>query len=437
MEGLPPETIHVKRKRGTDDDAVDFLRLERSKRYRSLSGDSSWVYRRKQVGVEHADHGAQPAVPTTPAIPSIQPTEEGEESRLLAHARKAPHGPAANPAVTLPVRASAPPALPAAPVLSHPTTDHLRRFHLSRSNSSQPAPGLPKKRGAPAVFVERNSKKRGESLTTVIQEHNVTHAGPTQASGDSAVARPSSPAAQQPAAKYKKPGINARTKPSTESKPSLPPSMHREGTNMDELSRAMDSWTLSEISKNLEKMDQYGVMSKSSPVMSRFRPKAPKQRYFERHPEQKRVPQQAATAAVMDVDTEDTTDEEDYVIEMYERVPAERLRDQAVPAHRVGLLVFDTEPDMVEFYYGNESDSEEEYLEDDENEDSENHYTTEYPDEDLPWDDEFDRGAYHYMTQNASDLEEFDERDFVDEVDETDFVDDVWERCDNIDKLPG
>lgn len=26
MEGLPPETIHVKRKRGTDDDAVDFLR---------------------------------------------------------------------------------------------------------------------------------------------------------------------------------------------------------------------------------------------------------------------------------------------------------------------------------------------------------------------------------------------------------------------------
>lgn len=41
------------------------------------------------------------------------------------------------------------------------------------------------------------------------------------------------------------------------------------------------------------------------------------------------------------------------------------------------------------------------------------------------------------MTQNASDLEEFDERDFVDEVDETDFVDDVWERCDNIDRLPG
>lgn len=71
----------------------------------------------------------------------------------------------------------------------------------------------------------------------------------------------------------------------------------------------------------------------------------------------------------MDIDVEGaSTDDEDYVLETYERVPAERLRDQAVPAHRVGLLVFDTEPDMVEFFYGNESDSEEDYLEDDEDE---------------------------------------------------------------------
>ena len=51
-----------------------------------------------------------------------------------------------------------------------------------------------------------------------------------------------------------------------------------------------------------------------------------------------------------------------------------------------------------------------------------------YPDEDLEWDDEFDRNAYHYMNQNASDLEEFDERDFIDEV---------WEKSDNVDGLPG
>jgi hypothetical protein len=151
--------------------------------------------------------------------------------------------------------------------------------------------------------------------------------------------------------------------------------MRREGVNMEELSRVMDSWTLNEINKNIDKMEEIEKKSKSSPVMSRFRPKAPKQRYFERHPEHRgeqgleKGARQAAAAAVMDIDSEYTTDDDDYVIETYERVPAERLRDEVVPAHRVGLLVFDTEPDMVEFYYGNENDSEEEFLEDEEDED--------------------------------------------------------------------
>lgn len=41
---------------------------------------------------------------------------------------------------------------------------------------------------------------------------------------------------------------------------------------------------------------------------------------------------------------------------------------------------------------------------------AENYYTADYPDEDLDSGDEFDRGAYNYRG-NASDLEEFDERD--------------------------
>jgi len=53
---------------------------------------------------------------------------------------------------------------------------------------------------------------------------------------------------------------------------------------------------------------------------------------------------------------------------------------------------------------------------------AEAHPSTDYPDEDLEWDDEFDRNAYHYLTQNAADDEEFDERDFIDEV---------WDQCDN------
>lgn len=52
---------------------------------------------------------------------------------------------------------------------------------------------------------------------------------------------------------------------------------------------------------------------------------------------------------------------------------------------------------------------------------AENYFAADYPDEDLEWDDEYDRGAYQYRNQNASDMEEFDERDFDDAVD--DFID--------------
>lgn len=41
---------------------------------------------------------------------------------------------------------------------------------------------------------------------------------------------------------------------------------------------------------------------------------------------------------------------------------------------------------------------------------AENYYTADYPDEDLDSGDEYDRGAYNYRG-NASDQEEFDERD--------------------------
>lgn len=41
---------------------------------------------------------------------------------------------------------------------------------------------------------------------------------------------------------------------------------------------------------------------------------------------------------------------------------------------------------------------------------AENYYTADYPDEDLDSGDEYGRGAYNYRG-NASDQEEFDERD--------------------------
>ncbi|KAL2261929.1 hypothetical protein VTK26DRAFT_2994 [Humicola hyalothermophila] len=461
MAGLPPDTIQVKRKRGADEGPVDFLRLERSKRYRSQSGDIAWVYQRKQSAGERP---APADEPSGPAIPTIQPTQEGQDARLRKGSRKpaqpsgsATSGIAATEASTAATASGAQATQEASP-LSTPAPDRIRRFHLSRSKSLQlPTAGVSKKRTAPAVFVERDVKKHRESLKAVIQERNLAPAQPAQTTDSSQTATSQAPATQAPAAasatkesnpvKFKRPSTKARPTTTTTAgdKPALPPSLrNREGgdhEDMDELARVMDSWTLAEIAKNLERMEQQSATSKYSPATkSRFRPKAPKQRYFERHPEAAAakkppaVPEPAVPAAPgMGMDDAaaggaSTDDDEDYVLETYERVPAERLRDQAVPAHRVGLLVFDTEPDMVEFFYGNESDSEDDYLEDEEDENAENYYTTEYPDEDLDWDDEFDRNAYHYMNQNASDLEEFDERDFIDEV---------WEKSDTLDELPG
>ncbi|KAJ4304435.1 hypothetical protein N0V88_002048 [Collariella sp. IMI 366227] len=438
MAALPPDTIQVKRKRGTDEGPVDFLRLERSKRYRSLSGDAGWVYQRKRVAAERTKLSINSSAPATP---TIQTTREGDEKHVLKRLHKTQAS--APDDTTAPAAAPTTLEPPAPTALSHATTERIRRFHLSRPNSPQPTAGVSKKRTAPAVFIERGAKKQRETLKAIIQECSVIPTETPRVSGDSPAERPSPPEPEEsaPAAaqehipvKLKRPGARSRTTPAGTT-PALPSSMRDQGTNMDALARAMDDWTLAEIAKNLDRMQEQSTKSKYSPATSRFKPKAPKQRYFERHPEvlaekerEQPAQQAVASAGEMDVDIADSTDDEDYVMETYERVPAELLKDETVPAHRVGLLVFDTEPDMVEFFYGNESDSEDEFPEDEDDENAENYYAADYPDEDLDWDDEFDRNAYHYTNQNASDMEEFDERDFAD---------DVWERSDTAVGVPG
>ncbi|KAK0673933.1 hypothetical protein QBC41DRAFT_352434 [Cercophora samala] len=434
MAALPPDTIQVKRKRGIDDAPVDFLRVDRSKRYRIISEEVGWVYQRKKVAVEKDKKGKQDA---GPEVPTIVPTQEGDEKRLN-RPKKTPKAPSSNASTTLePVPALAPATglAPGASDLSDPTVN-LRKFHLSRPNSSQPSAGVTKKRGATAVFVERGPKRQKSAiLTPQIVKDILDQPNTTQSSHSSLLAKDSSPNPQEPESKpvvYKRPGTKPRNKESTAesgtpAKPTVPPSMHNRAANMDELSRAMDFWTLSEINKNLDRVDHLNAKSKSSPVKSRFQPKAPNLRYHERHPtenvaqqqrakEQAAAPAAAASTSTMDVDMIDTSDDDDYVIETYERVPAERLRDQVVPAHRVGLLVFDNEPDIADFFYGNDDESDDEFPEDEDDENAENYYAHEYPDEELEWDDEFDHNAYQYAAQNFSENEEWDERDFADEA---------------------
>ncbi|KAK0722732.1 hypothetical protein B0T26DRAFT_703785 [Lasiosphaeria miniovina] len=416
---LPPDTIQVKRKRGEDDEPVDFLRVEANKRHRGVSaGDSTWVYQRKQTVVERADV-AQPAIPT------IKPTQEGDEDRPIKSLRRErdAHKGSSESSGNL-------------GVLSTALNDQIRRFHLLRASSTLPANGISKKRSATAaVFVEREAKKQKDEkhmTTEVVVSH---HQAPKQeepsdeAHDEVLVAQPRQTPAkgqQTSSVSYKRPGKHARTNVlAGAAKPSLPPSLlNREGTDMDRLAREMDAYTISQINRTLSSMDQSSVSSALSPSparKSKFRPKAPALRYAERHPEQaakieeaKAAEQQISDAMHVDADS-GAADDNDYVTETYERVPASRLKGKTVPPHRVGLLVFDTEPDRNDFFFGNEGDSDDEFLEDDEDENAENYYTTEYPDEDLDGDDQFGRSPYKFVNRNASDVEEYDVNDFDDE----------------------
>ncbi|KAK3375014.1 hypothetical protein B0H63DRAFT_481580 [Podospora didyma] len=434
----PPDTILVKRKRGTEDGPVDFLRVEGNKRHRLVSGDANWVYQRKQIDVDRADHAVQPTVP------SIQPTQEGDENRPVLPLRQAKATSTA---------ASKAPATTTTHELALPSFP-TRRFHLSRSISPLLTPGGVKKRTAAAVFVEREVKEAKKqrdakvaAASVLISQTTLSQSSQSALSHESFIrddatdehlAVPPADAQHQQLpyhVKQKRPSARSRPNTSNATKPTLPPSLvNREGVDMDQLARDMDAYTVSQINTNLDRMDKSsaaaaptGLASGSSPARkSKFKPKAPALRYAERHPEHlsevEREKAAKKAAEAMDIDEGDSVvDDEDYVMETYERVPASRMRDQAVPAHRIGLLVFDTEPDRIDFFYGEEGDSEDEFPEDDEDENAENYYTADYPDEDLDWDDEFDRNPYHFVNHSASDTEEYDVTAFVD-ADE----DDTW-----------
>ncbi|KAK3692937.1 hypothetical protein B0T22DRAFT_448613 [Podospora appendiculata] len=430
---LPPDTIQVKRKRGRDEGPVDFLRVESNKRHRSVSGDGTWVYQRKQADAKPLDdsHGST----TTPVIPTIQATKEGDENRpVKSMRRQAPSKFAAADSLAVPAPAS---------LLDDLTNDKTRRFHLSRSNTPQPATKVSKKRASPALFVERSTKRSRESSPLLLPQRPKTIPSrlPTPARTTGTEEDwPSPNPPREPGAsarnttgsiRYKRPG--SRTRISTSAAPAkhaLPPSLlnrEREGLDMDQLARDMDSYTLSQITINLDKMDEDSAKAAAAAVSSparksKFKPKAPATRYVDRHPEyraeleHKKATAAAHPAEAMDIDGETDTDEDEYVLETYERIPASRLKDQVIPPDRVGLLVFESEPDKIDFFFGEEGDSDDDFPEDDEDECAENYYTADYPDEDLDWDDEFDREPYKFVNGNASDEEEYDENEFINGV---------------------
>ncbi|KAI0408615.1 hypothetical protein F4802DRAFT_356839 [Xylaria palmicola] len=411
---VPPQLIRVKRK-ATEEAPVSYLRVQETKRHRS----DFFVYQRQDEDVTVAQgippQNQKPIIHTSPpgrqatAFQSVarQNTSSPEDNDEAI-------GTASSRATTVPADASA----------STNTSDsnsasasEPRRFHMSRKDmllAASPYPyrsngGVSKKRAAPAMFVERKIKHISSRIVEKLQAASSTAAA-TIAHTDA----PDAEAMQvdQPGPrKYKKPGVaklatSSNNKPSE--KPELPKSMtDRWNVDLQQLTADMEAYAMQQIGLNLQKAEEEKREQERSrlttPSKLKFKPKPPAKRYAERHPEEA---QHSVDKEMVDVDVETSdSDDGDYIIETYVRVPASSMGTH-VPPQSVGLLVFDDEPD-IEFFYGEDDENEDEWAEDEEDENAENYYAADYPDEEVATDDEFDKNAYAFRTGNASDLEEY------------------------------
>lgn len=174
--------------------------------------------------------------------------------------------------------------------------------------------------------------------------------------------------------KFKKPGVNKLAQKtgnqkvgSVATKPELPPSMlDRRNVDFDKFTDDMNAWTMQQIGLNLQKAEQEKAETAKRSQQLKYKPKVPAKRYTERHPEPA-----VKDEAMPDAKTEfSDTDDEDYIIETYIRVPLSDMEKQNVAPGSIGLLVFDDEPDS-ELFYGEGSDSENEWAEDDDDENGE------------------------------------------------------------------
>lgn len=348
--------------------------VDEPKRQRS----GTWLYQRKRSDLE-SPQAVQPRLQEgiRPVIHTSRPREDDISRDAVvpgaagASSQSSKHGkPQARP-----LSSSTPP-----PVKS---SIEPRRFHMTRHRATPPlvghAPnsGISKKsRYASTIFVERNIKRKraGAAAVEKSNQQDIISAPTQDPSLAASVPGTSTDEGVKDVApeRFKRPGLAWRPKPKDQgadgvhkTKPSLPPSLlnRQHDDNMEQLARDMDAYALEQIGLNLNRMDE-DRGSPESPTKSisttprKYRPKAPAKRYAERHPEA------ASQAEPDDVDMQESdTDDDNYVIETYVRVPASTL-EASVPAEQVGLLVFDNSPD-IEFFYGAEGDSDDEQLDDD------------------------------------------------------------------------
>jgi hypothetical protein len=252
--------------------------------------------------------------------------------------------------------------------------------------------GVSKKRAVPTTFIERKSRRlpSASALQNIVGDLG----SPTHAETQDGLVAPLPKAATEADTtaeprKLKKPGLakeaQSRKTDGIPKKAELPATMNtRFNVDMDKLTADMNAFAMEQIGLNLQRVEeekqrekerlekraQHAQATSKSPHQSRFKPKAPARRYAERHPEEL-APAGPVDKEMTDIaETEamaNDTDDDEYIIETYVRVPASTMDIQRVAPRNVGLLVFDAEPEL-ELFYGDNSDSEDEWPEDEDDE---------------------------------------------------------------------
>ena len=250
--------------------------------------------------------------------------------------------------------------------LAPPTPTAERRFHLDASAKAQ----------SKRVFIEAkaNTPQKNEATNGQLYAPAIE------------------PTPQETPRPRKRPGAGSALHPTA--KPAIEP------TTQATEPTAQDVRELEALSQQVEKEDNL-LIPLASP--SKHKPKAPAQRFAQRHPEKAAAlaaQNYASNGDAMDIDTDE------YVYDTYIREAILPDADGKLPetTGTVGFLVISEED---EEWWNGEDESDKEFDTDDEDENAEDYYANDYPEDELDEDDEYDRNLYQKKYRHGSDDEEY------------------------------
>ncbi|OBT84054.1 hypothetical protein VE02_07023 [Pseudogymnoascus sp. 03VT05] len=456
---LPPTRVQIKRK--ATEDPVEILRVHDELARGRNAGQ--FIFKRQRIVQGSRPNpftvadtaGNTSAFENGPRTPQVKTSQPGDEFRNQPSRNLSDSQPAVPPETRhVTMRQDEVEAMPPANNTGAPDVARLprviaepRRFHLSRKLAH----------GTGNNNVEGANAKRtpGKANIAVFRERKVipgAETGPptgtkTSAPLDVSRTEPLNRTASQEPAKQlgKKPSVSLlRLTPVNAVKPRRNSPAPLRGARLptgdivpwdastERLNMEMQAYTLKEIRKNLADNDepQVTVSLKPEPetpksYASRFKPRAAAGlRYHERHPDAVTAQGTEADSEMQAMDVDD--DDSNYIIETYIRMPVEQALLESNEAS-IGLLVLDSQPDIDQFYNG-DSDSDSDAYDEEEDENAENHPSTDYPDEEVHSDDEYGINPYQYRNRNTSDNEEYDEDDATFSDDELEAKKEPWSR---------